>query len=284
LSSSHNKPSNAISRADQREARYRFRGYAPLNLLITTILAPRCAACARPLETPLDGPVCPACWAAVHPGGEYEGSLRDIIQAFKYEGRRSLAAPLAALMRVRGADLLRDATCVVPVPLHAFRRVQRGFNQASDLARHLERPVVHALWRTRYTMPQTGLSGAERRRNVRRAFRLSPLLSAMARATFIEGRIVVVIDDVRTTGATLAACTRVLKEAGAREVRVLTLARARLDDAASMNAALSDVSSSSSRGHGSIPLGSGPESRVVRASNPIRMLAARLGGGTRGAS
>jgi ComF family protein len=163
----------------------------------------------------------------VHPGGEYDGSLRNIVHAFKYEGRRSLAAPLAALMRARGVDVLRGADCVVPVPLHAWRRLQRGFNQASDLARHLDRPVLHALWRSRYTVPQTDLDVAERRRNVRRAFRVSPLLSARAHARFIDGRVVVLIDDVRTTGATLAACARVLKEAGAREVRVLTVARAR---------------------------------------------------------
>jgi ComF family protein len=111
------------------------------------------------------------------------------------------------------------------VPLHPVRRLQRGFNQAADLAHHLDRPVVHALWRIRFTATQTGLTRAERRRNVRGAFRLSPLVRARVRTTLIEDRIVVLIDDVRTTGATLAACARVLKRAGAKEVRVLTLAR-----------------------------------------------------------
>jgi ComF family protein len=159
-------------------------------------------------------------------GGAYEGALRDIIHAFKYDGRRSLAVPLAAIMRTAGAGLLRDADVIVPVPLHVTRRLRRGFNQASDLARRLDRPVVHALWRVRATSPQAGLTAARRRRNVRRAFRLSPLLTRRMRSRLIDDRIVVLVDDVSTTGATLDACARVLKEAGAREVRALTAARA----------------------------------------------------------
>jgi ComF family protein len=158
--------------------------------------------------------------------GEYEGTLRDIIHAFKYDGRRSLARPPAALMHDAGAELLGDADCVVPVPLHPWRRVRRGFNQAADLARHLQPPVAHALRRSRATMPQTGLDAAARRRNVRRAFTLSPLVSRSMRKRLLEDRIVVLVDDIRTTGATLGECARVLREAGAREVRAVTAARA----------------------------------------------------------
>jgi ComF family protein len=158
--------------------------------------------------------------------GEYEGALREIIHAMKYDGRRLLARPLGAMMRAAGSDLLRDAACVVPVPLHPWRRMRRGFNQATDLARQLEGPVVHALWRTRATLPQTRLTGAARRRNVRRAFTLSPLLARSVRRRHLAGRVVVLVDDVRTTGATLDACAAVLKAAGAREVRALTVARA----------------------------------------------------------
>ena len=160
-------------------------------------------------------------------GGEYEGALKQIIRAFKYEGHRSLARPLGRLMRHAAADLLADADCLVPVPLHPWRRLTRGFNQASDLARQLERPVVTALRRPRRTLAQAGLNASARQRNVSRAFRLSPLLSRARRARFIERRIVVLVDDVRTTGATMEACARVLKEAGAREVRAVTAAIAR---------------------------------------------------------
>lgn len=155
---------------------------------------------------------------------DYDGSLRAIVHAFKYDGRRSLAVRLGRMMRDSGADLLGDAACVVPVPLHPWRRVRRGFNQAADLARELDRPVVHALWRARPTGAQAGLTAAARRRNVRRAFVVSPLLRISVRARFIEGKVVVLVDDVRTTGATLNACAEVLKRAGAREVRALTAA------------------------------------------------------------
>jgi ComF family protein len=213
------------------------------DALLAVVLAPRCAACSASLEHPTRGPVCASCWTEVQhlialscpaqasidrsrSAGRYDGALRQIIHAFKYEGRRTLSVRLGALMHEAGADLLSDASCVVPVPLHAWRRLSRGFNQAADLARCLDRPVVHALWRVKATAPQTGLTAAGRRRNVRDAFSLSPLLSHRARERMLIGRIVVLVDDVRTTGATLNACAQVLKSAGAREVRALTVALA----------------------------------------------------------
>jgi ComF family protein len=157
--------------------------------------------------------------------GRYDGVLRDLIHTFKYDGRRSLGKPLGALLRERGAHALSDAACVIPVPLFAWKRLRRGFNQAADLAARLDLPVVHALWRVRLTASQTGLTAAERRRNVHSAFRLSPLMSSNTRARFIEDQVVALIDDVMTTGATSEACAEVLRRAGAREVRVVTLAR-----------------------------------------------------------
>ena len=129
-------------------------------------------------------------------------------------------------MRDAGSDVLPGTACAVPVPLHPWRRLQRGFNQAADLAAALDLPVVHALWRARATCPQAGLSARARRRNVAGAFRLSPLLRAHTRDTLLRDRVVLLVDDVRTTGATLNACAAVLKAAGAREVRALTVARA----------------------------------------------------------
>jgi ComF family protein len=214
------------------------------DALLAALFAPNCAACSNPLDRPTAGPVCEACWAAVAlvgppPGcrqfgsidaarsaGLYEGALRDIVHAFKYEGRRTLAPTLGGMMRDAGSDLLAGASCAVPVPLHPWRRFRRGFNQASDLAGLLGLPVVHALWRTRATAPQTGLTAAGRRRNVRGAFSISPLLSRRVRRTLIADRVVVLVDDVRTTGATLDACARALKAAGAAEVRALTVALA----------------------------------------------------------
>ena len=151
--------------------------------------------------------------------GSYDDALRAIVHAFKYDGRRSLAARLGALMRARGADVLLGAHAAVPVPLHPSRRRERGFDQASDLARHVGLPVVHALRRVRATAVQASLPAARRHGNVRGAF------AARSAAAPLGGRIVVLIDDVSTTGATLEACARALGDAGIREVRALTAAR-----------------------------------------------------------
>jgi len=205
---------------------------------VRAVALPLCRVCGdalpswRVISLPLE--LCPRCRRrrgavdAARAGGHYEGSLRGILHAFKYEGRRGLAAPLAAIMREAGADLLADADAVVPVPLHPWRRMRRGFNQADELARRLGVPTLRVLSRTRATPPQTGLSAGARRRNVRRAFTLSPFTSRAKARRLIEGAVVVLIDDVRTTGATLEACAVTLKAAGAREVRALTVARATL--------------------------------------------------------
>ena len=158
--------------------------------------------------------------------GEYEGTLRHIIHAFKYDRHRTLAAALGRMMVGAGSTLLDDADCVVPVPLHPWRQCRRGFNQAADLAARLGPPVLKALWRQRLTTPQAGLAAAARRRNVHDAFRISPLFTRRRVDASIGGRTIVLVDDVKTTGATLDACARVLKSAGAREVRALTVARA----------------------------------------------------------
>jgi ComF family protein len=154
--------------------------------------------------------------------GRYEGSLRAIIHAYKYEGRRSLAAPLAQLIVPTGRDVLRDADWVIPVPLHPWRRLARGFNQAAGLANGLGRPVAHALWRRRHTTPQVNLPAHARHANLDGAFVLSPWAPALA------GRVVVLVDDVRTTGSTQVACAQALKRAGVRETRALTIAIADL--------------------------------------------------------
>src|SRR5262249_3488460 len=151
--------------------------------------------------------------------GAYDGALRAIIHALKYDGRRSLARPLAALMRERGAAILDGASCAIPVPLHRSRRRHRGFNQADDPARAIGLPVCPALRRVRATETQTELPAARRHRNVRNAFATTSAGDALASG------VVVLIDDVSTTGATLDACARALKKAGVREVRALTAAR-----------------------------------------------------------
>jgi ComF family protein len=229
------------------------------NGLLAILLAPACAACKRPLDEPTLGPVCRDCWNSIVPItppvcetcgdplpswriislehqrcprcrrtaipisrgraiGEYAGALRAIVHALKYGGRRSVAKALTARLTVHGADVLAGADCAVPVPLHRSRMRARGFNQAAEIARHLPVPVRHALRRVRATPSQTDLPAARRHANVRNAF-------ALRRRAHVRGLVVVLVDDVSTTGATLNACARVLLAGGAREVRALTVAR-----------------------------------------------------------
>ena len=231
------------------------------DAVLSLLFAPQCAACGAALEHPTGGTVCPACWQSITPIalpacnvcghplftedllgravarcrrcrraprtvartraiGIYEGTLRSIVHALKYDGRRSLARPLAALMRECGAGVLDGADFAVPVPLHYTRRRQRGFNQAADLAAHIGLPVVAALKRTRATAAQAGVPASRRHANVRGAFATRP------RALKLKDSVVVLIDDVSTTGATLEACARTLLAGGVREVRALTAARA----------------------------------------------------------
>jgi ComF family protein len=218
-------------------------GVAAANAALRVVFAPPCAVCASALLTPLEGCVCARCWAAIEPppqvpcppgiaiaaaGGDYIGSLRHIVHAFKYDGRRSLARPLAELMRSRGSAVLRDASYVVPVPLHPWRRMRRGFNQAADLARGLELPMAPVLWRRRMTATQADLTAAQRRQNVHGAFSVSPFV-ARRRRDMLRDAVVVLVDDVRTTGATLQACADALESVGVREVRALTAAVRALD-------------------------------------------------------
>jgi ComF family protein len=154
--------------------------------------------------------------------GEYEGTLREIIHALKYSARISLARPLAELMRRRGSDVLENVDFVVPVPLHWRREYHRGFNQAREIARHLGPPILEALYRSRATRAQVELAADRRRANVAGAFAIR---RSWYRRVNIQGKKLLLIDDVSTTGATLESCAAVLREFGASEVCVLTAAR-----------------------------------------------------------
>ena len=159
--------------------------------------------------------------------GRYEGALRHIIHAFKYEGRRTLGMRLGAMMRDAGGEMLSDADCVVPVPLHPWRRLTRGFNQAADLAACLDRPIVHALWRTRATVPQTGLTADERR--AQRARRLLDVPAAVASRASRRCWKVASSCWLTMCGRPVRRWMRVLRfsrQAGVREVRALTVALA----------------------------------------------------------
>ena len=233
------------------------------NGLVRLLLDPRCPGCRRPLTHPLDRCICEDCWTSVKPiegplcvrcgdripiaseggrcnrcrvrppgfsiaqsAGEYNGPLRELLHAFKFQNRRQLAEPLARLMCRRGLNVLAGADAVVPVPLHPVRLFTRGFNQADDLAREVGLPVWRLLRRRKYGVPQASLSAVRRRSNLRRGYagNLRAMLPRPLGPQFSDAT-VVLIDDIMTTGATLDACAQTLLNLGVRDVRALTVAR-----------------------------------------------------------
>jgi len=154
----------------------------------------------------------------------YDNVARGLVHRLKYEDRHDLARPMARMMAGAGRDLLAQADCVVPVPLHRGRLWRRRFNQAALLARPLadgaDLPFLpHALIRRRATRSQVGLSRAGRAENLSGAFHVPP-----AEAHRLAGLRVLLVDDVRTTGATANAAARALLRGGAESVDLLTFA------------------------------------------------------------
>jgi ComF family protein len=155
----------------------------------------------------------------------YDDGCRGLILSFKHGDRTDLAPVFARWLARAGAELLGDADLLVPVPLHRWRLFHRRYNQSALLARLLARtsgvPMLpDLLIRHRATPSQGGLGRRGRVRNVAGAFALHSRLARRA-----DGRRVLLIDDVHTTGATLGECARLLRRAGAARVDVLTLAR-----------------------------------------------------------
>lgn len=157
----------------------------------------------------------------------YDDPVASAIVDFKFQGKK------ACLQTFFYIKKLSESTCdldepdwIIPVPLHAKRLRNRGFNQASLLAgaffpdkRH--KIINTILVRNRNTVPQTGLDGSQRRKNIRKAFLLCDNKK-------IKGKKILLIDDVFTTGTTVDECARVLMERGAKQVEVLTFARVRV--------------------------------------------------------
>lgn len=229
--------------------------------LLDLVLPPVCMACRAPVgET---HGLCAACWAQLRPierpycerlgipfgfdigagalSAEaiaeppvfdraraavlFEEVSRGLVHGLKYHDRTELVRLVGRMTARAGRELLADAEVVVPLPLHRARLWRRKFNQAALIAGEVGRiagvPVeMGALLRIRATKPQVGLDERQRRDNVRGAFRVPT-----SHRSVIEGRRVVLVDDVLTTGATVSAATRALKRAGAARVDVLTFAR-----------------------------------------------------------
>jgi ComF family protein len=205
---------------------------ATLALLADWLSPPRCAACRE--WVPARTIFCSGCASSVVEAPNqgrfrvapfmYGGAIAAAIVAFKYERRPHLARPLGDLL-CRGAARFASYSphVIVPVPLHPARLAERGFNQAALLARTLVAPMAArfaplALARDRDTPQQATLDRAARLRNLRDAF-------SARDPRAVDGRRVLLVDDVCTTGATLDACERTLRAAGAADVRALVIAR-----------------------------------------------------------
>ncbi|MDW3228262.1 MAG: ComF family protein [Acidobacteriota bacterium] len=195
--------------------------------------SPSCPVCGRFYFNNLPGDyLCGECLGNPPPFdwhrslGLYDGRLKEIILIFKYQGYEVLSRPLGRLAyeKLSADQGLSGVDFIVPVPLHKEREKKRGFNQSELLSREISKlssiPVMKSnLIKTKPTPAQVSLEAAERKSNLRGVFKVK-------RPEKIAGRTLLLIDDVFTTGSTIKECTKELKKAGAREVRVITLARA----------------------------------------------------------
>ncbi|WP_144400148.1 ComF family protein [Geobacter pickeringii] len=235
-----------------------------LRGLLDVLFPPLCHVCRKPVPeagelhlcpdcrgamTPVASPCCPVCGIPFgteggidHPCGDcltapppfdaargalvFAGPVQELIHRFKYGHKVHLRRPLALLAVEHLTPFVRGVApdLIVPVPLHRVRLRERGFNQAiligEVMARHWGAPLLRdTLRRVRPTAPQVALSAPQRRENVRGAF-------SVAVPERVEGRRVLLVDDVCTTGSTLAECARVLRRAGVASVAAVTVARA----------------------------------------------------------
>jgi ComF family protein len=210
---------------------------------IQPILLPRCNRCGDLLgraDAEFGDACCPECsleepsFARAVNFGRYGGALRQLVHLLKYERVRPVAGLLGRLtaqacLQLEG-DIDVEQLLLVPVPAHKSRLRSRGFNQAELIARSAQRGIEEAigrkvqletalLLRIRFTESQVALTAAERRQQIRGAFKVT-------RREPLKGREVLLVDDVMTTGATAAECARELRQAGASRVWVVTPARA----------------------------------------------------------
>jgi ComF family protein len=198
---------------------------------IKPVPEPHCQVCSQPYSGTMDQFVCVNCRgrafyfecavAVMHS----RGVMRDLVHRLKYGGELWLEEILGEFLAWGLQDprlLNQRIDAIVPVPLHALRRREREFNQAEILARGLARrgnlPFLDALCRLRYTITQTHFDRHRRMQNLRDAFKLRQNVS-------VQGKHLLLVDDVLTTGSTLDECARVLLEAGAESVRALTVVR-----------------------------------------------------------
>jgi ComF family protein len=195
---------------------------------------PCCARCGLPFDVPVEaGTLCGECltspptYTSARSAMIYDEASKRLVLSFKYGDRLHVVPALAGWMQRAGESFLADADMIIPVPLHRWRLFLRRYNQAALLAQALSRntgkPVeIDCLQRRRATKSQGKMNREKRKQNVKNAFCFTH-----RGIDKIKGKNIILIDDVLTTGATVNECSRVLLEAGAERVDVLTLMRTR---------------------------------------------------------
>lgn len=196
------------------------------------ITDPRCSQCSLPFAHESDGLICGGCLAQPPEFDHafapviYADKGRNLVLALKYGGLFAAAPAMARMMAVSVRSVTHpDYDMLVPVPLHRFRLLARRFNQsqllASALGKELDIPSQNfGLYRSKATPSQGTLNRSKRFNNVRSAFSVSE-----KKTVLFEGKRILLVDDVLTTGATASACARTLKKAGAKSVDVVAFAR-----------------------------------------------------------
>ena len=197
---------------------------------IEFIQPPYCPGCGGTLNDIFD--MCPDCmkeearrpWKNAFTIFRMRGAGRELVHAFKYQSRPDLARALAALAQLRCGEAIRNEAfdMIVPVPLHWWRKMRRSYNQAEEFARAFGKiagiPVRSVLTRKKWTGQQSRLTRKQRISNLKGAFFIN-------RSTNLKSCAILLVDDVMTTGSTLAAAAETLLKAGAEKVCILTLAR-----------------------------------------------------------
>jgi ComF family protein len=194
------------------------------------IAEPFCATCGFPFDFEVDkDSLCASCLANPPPYTSARSALkygdvsRDMILGFKHADKTHAVRAFIPWLKRAGAEMLKDADMLVPVPLHYFRLITRRYNQSAVIANALSHEtgiqiIPDLLKRTRATPSQGHLTAKQRFRNVRRAFAINSRHD-------VKDKTIILVDDVYTTGATVRECAKVLKKAGAKDVHILTLAR-----------------------------------------------------------
>lgn len=201
---------------------------------LTFISDPQCQKCGVPFEfddenarstcvTCLDRP---PVYNQARSALIYDDASRNLVLAFKHGDKTHYILGFTPWLKRVGHDLIAASDIIMPVPLHQMRLIQRRYNQAGIMAEYLAKDChkelfLSGLQRVRSTPPQGYMTPSQRQKNVRRAFSVR----AKHRAA-IEGKTILLIDDVFTTGATIEECTNTLLASGAKAVNILTLARA----------------------------------------------------------